>query len=107
MRRTERRSVFPALPTASGGGAANGAAAEEAPTVMEAYSAYVPCYNNSASISRAVVAVLRQTVPPTEVIVVDDGSTDGSAELLRHLPVRVIRHERNMGRGAARATAME
>jgi glycosyltransferase involved in cell wall biosynthesis len=57
-------------------------------------------------VRRAVDRLLQQTLVPAEVLVVDDGSDDGSAETLRGLPVRVIRHERNLGRGAARARAM-
>jgi glycosyltransferase involved in cell wall biosynthesis len=70
------------------------------------YSAYVPCCNNAATIRAAVAGLWAQAVAPAEVIVVDDGSTDGSAEALAGLDVRIIRHERNLGRGAARARAM-
>lgn len=70
-------------------------------------SAYVPCYNNAATIRRAVESVLAQSVRPDEVLVVDDGSTDDSTARLAGLPVRVVRHSSNLGRGAARARAME
>lgn len=70
------------------------------------YSAYVPCYNNAASIRAAVESLLAQTLPPAEVFVVDDASTDGSLAQLDGLAVRVIRHEQNLGRGAVRARAM-
>lgn len=69
-------------------------------------SAYVPCFNNAATIRQAVEGVLTQTVRPAEILVIDDGSTDESASNLAGLPVRVIRQERNLGRGAARARAM-
>src|SRR2546421_1221721 len=68
--------------------------------------AYVPCFNNVDTVRDAVESLLAQTVAPCEVVVIDDGSTDMSATALRGLPARVVRHERNMGRGAARARAM-
>jgi glycosyltransferase involved in cell wall biosynthesis len=67
-------------------------------------SAYIPCYNASATIRDAVKSILDQTVPPDEVFVVDDGSTDSSAEIPG---IRVVRVERNRGRGATRARAMQ
>lgn len=69
-------------------------------------SAYLACFNNAATLRRAVESVLAQTKRPAEVLVIDDGSTDGSAETIRDLDVRVVAHPRNLGRGAARATAM-
>jgi GT2 family glycosyltransferase len=69
-------------------------------------SAYVPCYNNTATVRRAVEGVLAQTLAPVEVLVIDDGSTDGSCGQLVGLPVRIIRQDKNLGRGATRARAM-
>lgn len=69
-------------------------------------SAYVPCFNNAGTIRVAVESLLAQSVPPAEVLVVDDGSSDAPEEQLRDLDVRVIRLERNNGRGTARARAM-
>lgn len=70
------------------------------------YSAYVPCCNDAATIRAAVESVLAQTLPPAEVLVVDDASTDASLAQLAGLDIRVIRHESNLGRGAVRARAM-
>jgi len=67
-------------------------------------SAYVPCYNARTTIHDAVKSILDQTLPLDEVFIVDDGSTDGSAEIAG---VRVVRIETNEGRGAARARAMQ
>jgi glycosyltransferase involved in cell wall biosynthesis len=72
-----------------------------------AYSAYVPCFNNASTIRAAVESILRQSTPPAEVIVVDDGSSDGSISRLASLPVRIVAQPTNLGRGAARARAME
>ena len=66
---------------------------------------YVPCLNNRSTIRQAVSSVFEQTTRPAEVIVIDDGSTDGSTDRLAGLHVRVIRHEQNLGRGATRARA--
>ncbi len=73
---------------------------------MPRVSAYVPCYNNRATIRRAVESVLAQTVRPDEILVVDDGSVDDSVDTLSGLGIRVVRHETNLGRGATRARAM-
>jgi len=64
----------------------------------------VPAYNEAR--------VLRQTVTPLvdagyTVVVVDDGSRDGSAGTLDGLPVTVMRHAVNLGQGAAIETGME
>ena len=73
---------------------------------MTPVTAYVPCYNAAATIRRAVESVLAQTVKPAEVLVVDDGSSDGSIDALRGLDVRILAQPRNLGRGEARARAM-
>ena len=46
-------------------------------------SAIIPTYNRSAVLPRALESVLAQTRQPDEVIVVDDGSTDGTGDMLR------------------------
>jgi biofilm PGA synthesis N-glycosyltransferase PgaC len=66
-------------------------------------SAYVPCYNARATIREAVQSIVDQSVPISEIFVVDDCSTDGSGD---HAGVPVIRLNTNAGRGAARAKAM-
>jgi len=73
---------------------------------MTPVTAYVPLFNAEGTIRRAVESLLGQTIKPAEVLVVDDGSTDRSLELLQGLDVRVVSLPRNLGRGAARARAM-
>lgn len=73
-----------------------------APLVL---SVVVPAYNEAATIE-AVVERLRRVPLTLEVIAVDDGSTDGTGQLLDRLAGaglldRVIHHERNRGKGAA------
>lgn len=43
----------------------------------------IPCYNHARYVGEALESVLRQTRPPDRVIVIDDGSTDDSPEVLR------------------------
>jgi len=72
----------------------------------------MPAYNERATVIKAVDEVLETQYPLSEfeVVIVDDGSTDGTRELLlRHEwpdNVRVLTHERNKGKGAAVKTAL-
>jgi glycosyltransferase involved in cell wall biosynthesis len=72
-------------------------------------SALIPTYNRLPFLSRAIDSVLAQTVPVDEIIVVDDGSSDGTAELIRShygSSVRVV-VQANMGVSGARKRAVE
>ena len=63
--------------------------------------ACIPAYKEEASIAKVIVKALRHV---DKVIVCDDGSPDMTAEIAERLGVEVIRHERNMGYGAALAS---
>ena len=65
-------------------------------------SVVIPCWNASAWIERAVRSALDQSVQGIEVIVVDDGSTDASADVVRSFEPR-IRLISGPNRGAANA----
>jgi len=69
-------------------------------------SVIIPVYNGGEGIVDTIVAVLNQDYPRKkyEIVVVDDGSTDGTPERLMQFgnSIRVIRHERNKGSAAAR-----
>ena len=47
---------------------------------MPKITCVIPAYNRAGTIARAIESALTQAVAPSEVIVVDDGSTDGTAE---------------------------
>lgn len=63
-------------------------------------SVVMPAFNEAASI-RVVVERVLVELPGAELIVVDDGSRDGTADQLLDLPVRLVRHPYNKGNGAA------
>jgi glycosyltransferase involved in cell wall biosynthesis len=63
-------------------------------------SIVIPAYNESASIAD-VVSVLRDAGPWREIIVVDDGSSDGTGDRAASAGATVVRHPYNMGNGAA------
>jgi glycosyltransferase involved in cell wall biosynthesis len=73
-------------------------------------SALIPTYNRRTLVFRAIDSVLAQTVPVDEIIVVDDGSTDGTVEAIRSRYgscIKVLRQEENTGEGGARRRAIE
>lgn len=73
-------------------------------------SAIIPTFNRAATVSRAVHSVLEQTLPGIEIIVVDDGSTDGTAELLNRefgQRIKLLRLPRNHGVSYARNRGFE
>ena len=68
---------------------------------MAVLSVVVPAYNAGSHLKQAVDSLLAQRLPGLEIVVVDDGSTDGSLALLTGLAVRIVRQARK-GEAAAR-----
>ncbi len=66
-------------------------------------SAVIPTYNNAAHIARAIESVLRQSYKPFEIIVVDDGSTDNTREVVAAFGEKIVYiNQENAGPSAAR-----
>lgn len=72
-------------------------------------SVIVPVYNEAAHLEELLQAVMASPVKK-EIIIVDDGSTDGTRDKLRALPQRndltIVFHDRNCGKGASIRTAL-
>jgi glycosyltransferase involved in cell wall biosynthesis len=70
----------------------------------------VPVFNEQATIDTLLQRVLAAPYPEKQVVVVDDGSTDGTASILRRWQatpgVLVLRHGTNLGKGAAVRTGL-
>jgi glycosyltransferase involved in cell wall biosynthesis len=64
-------------------------------------SIIIPCYNGEAFVQEAIMSALAQSYPHVEVLVVDDGSTDRSAEIARAFPIRYL-YQQNRGLTASR-----
>jgi glycosyltransferase involved in cell wall biosynthesis len=78
---------------------------------MPEVTVIMPVFNELARVEQAVDSVLGAGVADSfELLIVDDGSTDGTRELLggREWPeqVRIVYHDRNRGKGAALRTAL-
>src|SRR4051794_30270273 len=77
---------------------------------MDAISVVIPTYNRADLVVETVKSVLKQSLQGVEVIVVDDGSTDNTAQVLEQFHVvpgfRYLRQE-NQGRSAARNSGLE
>ena len=70
-------------------------------------SAIIAAYNAEAYIAEAVESVLGQTIPPDEVIVIDDGSTDGTRNVLDQFGDRITAlNQSNSGQAVAVNSAL-
>jgi cellulose synthase/poly-beta-1,6-N-acetylglucosamine synthase-like glycosyltransferase len=64
----------------------------------------VPAFNEAGSIGETIESLQAQTLPPTEIIVIDDCSDDGTGEVARSLGVTVLRPPVNTGSKAGAQT---
>ena len=64
-------------------------------------SVVIPTYNRENLIVRAINSVLNQTLKPKEIIIVDDGSSDNTKEIVKNYPVKYI-YQKNFGVSFAR-----
>ena len=82
-------------------------------TESEQISVVIPLYNKEAEIERTLMSVINQSLQPREIIVVDDGSTDSSADIVRRIIERHPEHnirlisQPNAGVSAARNRGIE
>lgn len=74
-------------------------------------SIIIPCYNEQNTLSELVTLVKKSPVIDKEIILVDDGSNDGTTELIRSnieiMVDKVIYHSTNMGKGASIASGLK
>lgn len=75
---------------------------------MKTVSAIIPTYNRAYLLCEAIDSVVAQTRPVTEIIVVDDGSTDNTAEIINSYKFNIhYIKQKNLGPGAARNSGMK
>lgn len=67
-------------------------------------SVVIPAYNSKKTIARCLASIVRQWAG--EVIVVDDGSTDGTVKIAERWRAKIARHDKNRGLAAARNTGV-
>ena len=71
-------------------------------------SIVIPCFNEKATILELIDAVQSAPIQDKQIIIVDDGSTDGTREILKRIEnqaeLDIIYHEKNSGKGAALST---
>lgn len=69
----------------------------------------VPCFNEAGSLRQTIKDIIKvkHRVPNAKIIVIDDGSTDESAESISDLDVMIFKHPTNLGLGASFKSAME
>jgi len=72
-----------------------------------AISVAIPCYNGAAFVGSAIESILAQRRSAGQIIVVDDGSTDDSVDVIGGYSVTLVQHATNQGLAHARNSAIE
>jgi len=70
-------------------------------------SIIIPVYNGEQFIREAIDSVLAQTYRPIEIIVVDDGSQDNTAKIIKSYPQVTYIYQKNSGHGVAKNTGIQ
>ncbi|MBL7996419.1 glycosyltransferase family 2 protein [bacterium] len=81
-----------------------------APVTMEPILVVIPAYNSASSLGNVIAKIRRHLTEsgyPYNILVVNDGSTDLTAEVATGLGVLLINHAQNLGKGAALKTAFQ
>ncbi len=75
---------------------------------MKNISVVLPLYNKKDFILRSINSVLSQNILPSEIIIVNDGSTDGGEKIVESIKCDLIKliNQKNSGEGAARNTGI-
>jgi glycosyltransferase involved in cell wall biosynthesis len=71
------------------------------------FTVVIPTYNNAEHIARTLDSVCSQTLKPHQVIVIDDGSTDNTAQIVKKYDNVEYIHQENAGASSARNTGIE
>lgn len=76
--------------------------------MVESYSVVIPVYNGADTIGAAVASIMAQSIAPRSIILVDDGSTDDTANVVSSLsgPITLLRQS-NAGPGPATTLGMQ
>src|SRR5213082_2151806 len=67
----------------------------------------IPAYNEAEFVGDTIRSLLAQTVPPGQIILVDDGSTDGTGNVGRRAGITVIRPPHNTGRSEEHTSELQ
>ncbi len=79
---------------------------DNTPGYTNLVSMVIPCYNQAQFLPEAIESVLAQSYPKIEIVVLDDGSTDSTAEIAsRYSSVRYV-YQQNAGLSGARNTGL-
>lgn len=74
--------------------------------MQKTISVIIPCYKQAHFLGECIESVLRQSVPATEIIVVNDGSPDNTSEVARKFPVKLV-EKQNGGLSSARNAGIQ
>lgn len=74
---------------------------------MGAVTILIPAYNEESRISAVLDVVCSYNNKSKKVIVIDDGSKDETYSVAKEYPIKVLRHEKNLGKGAALQTGID